>query len=110
MRKVPIERNSFGDFSQSEAASRASLQAMGAAAMQVAKPNCPVDTGYLKNSHRYVVNGDHVDIGVTADYGNEVHNGTARQKAQPWLKNAVDANMNSITDFGKKRWAQVMGL
>ena len=114
---MPIESNNFARYTDTEAADYAALQAMGAACMQVAQPNCPVGQypgtgkvgGNLKNSHRYVVSGDHVDIGVTADYGGYVHNGTSRQKAQPWLKDAAEANRNSITQFGARKWAEVMG-
>lgn len=106
---MPIQSNDFDRFTDTDAADRAALEAMGAACMQVAQPNCPVLTGYLKNSHRYVVSGDHVDVGVTADYGGHVHNGTSRQKAQPWLKDAAEANRDSITSFGARRWGQVMG-
>ena len=106
---MPIESNDFARFRDTEAAQRAALEAMGAACMQVAQPNCPVQTGNLKNSHRYVVSGDHVDVGVTADYGGHVHNGTSRQKAQPWLKDAAEANRDSITQFGARAWKRVMG-
>ena len=115
---MPIQSNNFGRYAETEAANRACLEAMGAACMQVAKPVCPVGVypkgsgkvgGNLKNSHRYAVNGDHVNIGVTAEYGGYVHNGTSRQKAQPWLRDAAEANRNSITQFGAKRWAEVMG-
>ena len=106
---MPIERNDFACFMDTEAADRAALEAMGAACMQVVQPNCPVQTGYLKNSHRYVVSGDHVDVGVTADYGGHVHNGTSRQDAQPWLKENAEANRDSITRFGAREWERVMG-
>ena len=108
---MPIENNDLAALKRlADDASRAALQAMGAAAVQVAKPNCPVKTGNLRRSHRYVVDGDHVDIGVTADYGAHVHNGTSRQKEQPWLKEAVEKNAQSIGDFGLKQYARRLGL
>ena len=106
---MPVESNNFARFRDTAAANRAALEAMGAACMQVAQPNCPVQTGNLKGSHRYVVSGDHVDVGVTAEYGGHVHNGTSRQKAQPWLKDNAEAHRNSITQFGARKWAEVMG-
>ena len=115
---MPIESNNFDRYADTAAANRAALEAMGAACKSVARPVCPVGQypkgsgkvgGNLKNSHRYIVSGDHVDVGVTADYGGYVHNGTSRQKAQPWLKDAAEANRNSITKFGAKKWAEVMG-
>jgi HK97 gp10 family phage protein len=105
---MPIDSNDFDRFTNPNAA-RSALEAMGAACMQVAQPNCPVQTGYLKNSHRYVVESDHVDVGVTADYGGHVHNGTSRQKAQPWLKDAAEANRESIAAFGVRAWKGAMG-
>lgn len=101
---MPIQSNNFGRYADTEAANRAALEAMGAACLQVAQPNSPVKTGNLKRSHRYVVSGDHVDVGVTASYGGHVHNGTSRQKAQPWLKDAAQANMQSILEFGKRAY------
>jgi hypothetical protein len=55
-----------------------------------------VRTGNLRRSHKYKVDGDHVDIGVTADYGAHVHNGTVKRDANPWLKDAAEANAQSI--------------
>jgi HK97 gp10 family phage protein len=105
---MPIDSNDFDRFTNPNAA-QAALEAMGAACMQVAQPNCPVQTGYLKNSHRYVVSADHVDVGVTADYGGHVHNGTSRQKAHPWLRDAAEANRESITAFGVRAWKGALG-
>ena len=110
---MPIEHNDLAALKRlADDASRAALQAMGAAAVSVAKPNCPVKTGNLRRSHRYVVEGDHVDIGVTADYGAHVHNGTARNKdgGQPWLRDSVSKNINSITDLGQKQYERKLGL
>lgn len=115
---MPIQRNDFARYADNEAANRAALEAMGAACMQVAMPNCPVGVypegsgkvgGNLKNSHRYVVSSSHVDIGVTADYGGYVHNGTSKQRAQPWLKDAAEANKNSIQQFGIRAWERQVG-
>lgn len=114
---MPIESNDFARFRDTEAADRAALEAMGAACMQVTLPNCPVGQypgtgkvgGNLKSTQRYVVSGDHVDIGVSAHYGGYVHNGTSRQKAQPWLKANAEANRESITAFGVREWKRVMG-
>ena len=105
---MPIESNDFGRFRDTAAADRAALEAMGRACLQVAKPNCPVQTGNLKRSHRAEVSGDHVDVGVTADYGGHVHNGTSRQRAQPWLRDAATANRESITRFGLETWRREM--
>ena len=106
---MPIERNNFDQFTDTAAADEAALTAMGVACQQVAQPASPVQTGNLRRSHRFVVSGDHVDVGVTADYGGHVHNGTSKRKGNPWLKDAAQANRESIVEAGKRAWAQVMG-
>ena len=104
---VPVQKNSFGKTNTS-AADRACLEAMGVALEQMAKPVCPVLTGNLRRSHSHRVSGDHVDIGVTADYGSAVHNGTSRQRAQPWLRNAAQRNANFISKAGEAAWKRFM--
>jgi HK97 gp10 family phage protein len=114
---MPIVSNGFSAYTDNEAAKRKALKAMGMACFQVAKPLCPVGNypgtgkvgGNLKNSHRVKIYADHVDVGVTADYGGYVHNGTSKQKAQPWLKDAAEANRNSILQFGIDTLAREMG-
>lgn len=106
---MPIERNNFDQFGETAAADEAALIAMGVACQQVAQPASPVQTGNLRRSHRFVVSGDHVDVGVTADYGGYVHNGTAKREGRPWLKDAAQANRDSILAAGVRAWGQVMG-
>lgn len=101
---MPIQSNDFDRFTDTGAADRAALTAMGLACMQVAQPNSPVKTGNLRRSHRFAVGGDHVDVGVTADYGGHVHNGTSKRKARPWLKEAAQANRESIAEAGMRAW------
>lgn len=53
-----------------------------------AKLNSPVDTGYLRNSHRYdppVVNGLRVsgEVRATANYARALHDGTAERVITP---------------------------
>ena len=107
---MPVKRNDFDRFESTEEADRMALEAIGIACMQVAQPACPVRTGNLRRSHRYVVSGDHVDIGVTADYGGHVHNGTSKRRANPWLRNAVQANKQSIAKLGARAWEERVGL
>ena len=115
---MPIQRNNFSRYADTAAADRAALEAMGAACLQVTQPNSPVGVyppksgrtgGNLKRSHRYAVSGDHVDIGVTAHYGGYVHNGTSKQRAQPWLRKHATANENSIKQFGIRAWEREVG-
>lgn len=105
---MPTNKNDFDKF-KDVGARRAALLTMGAACVQVAQPACPVDTGNLKRSHGYTVEGDHVDIGVTADYGGYVHNGTSTRPANPWLKKAVNKNAKRIFEAGEKAYFKKLG-
>lgn len=106
---MPIVHDDFDKYKQqTSAADRAALNAMGMACLQVAMPTAPVKTGNLRRSHTTQLNGDSVLVGVMAEYGGYVHNGTSRQKAQPWLKNAVNRNKEAITKLGAEVWAQKM--
>lgn len=112
---MPIERNNFDQFTDTTAADEACLIAMGVACQNVAQTSgydaagINVITGNLRRSHTFKVEGDHVDIGVTADYGGHVHNGTVKRKGRPWIKNAAQKNRDQITAAGKRAWVQVMG-
>lgn len=105
---MPVERNNMDRFTDTDAADRAALEAMGLAVRSVAKPACPVDTGNLRRSHTHQVSADHVDVGVTADYGGYVHNGTSRRGGRPWLKNAAEANADAIGRAGEAAWQSAM--
>lgn len=52
---------------------------------------CPVDTGFLRDSHQIVMGPAPYGFSVvaTADYGSYVHQGTARQPANPWMDRAA---------------------
>ena len=106
---MPIERNDFDRFTDTAAADEACLTAMGVACQQVAQPACPVQTGNLRRSHTFSVSGDHVDVGVTADYGGHVHFGTSKRMANPWLRSAAQKNRDAIIEAGKRAWRGVMG-
>jgi len=59
---------------------------------------CPVDSGRLKQSITNQVNEDDksVDIGTNVDYAVYVHEGTSKQSAQPFIKDAVLKNIDKI--------------
>lgn len=67
-----------------------------------------VITGNLKRSQGHAVSGDHVDIGASADYAREVHNGTSNKRGRPWIKNGIQANRDAILEQGKRAWEAVM--
>lgn len=105
---MPIVRNDFDRFTDTAAADRACLTEMALACIQVAQPVCPYATGNLSRSHTYELAGDHVDVGVTADYGDAVHNGTSKREGRPWLRDAATANAESIRRAGMRAWEGAM--
>lgn len=107
---MPVQKNRFDRFTDTSDADRICLERIGLAALQVSQPAAPKVTGNLQRSHKYAVEGDSVIVGVTADYGGYVHNGTSRQKAQPWLKDSIQANRDSILNEGVKAWESNIGL
>lgn len=60
----------------------------------------PVKTGKLRRAHAYRTNKKekHVDIGVTkeADYGIVVHEGSSKQRSQPFLRDAIMQNISKF--------------
>lgn len=71
-----------------------SLEAVGIQAESDAAKLCPVDTGRLRNSITHSILQDEkvAVIGTNVEYARYVHNGTRRQKAQPFLTDAVAQN------------------
>lgn len=68
------------------------LERCGMQAEGYAKDLCPVDTGNLRNSISHVVDTEKADaayIGTNVEYAPYVELGTAKQKAQPFLKPAA---------------------
>ena len=70
------------------------LEAIGIEAQNDAKAIAPVDTGRLKNSvtHSIDMGGSWAVIGTDVEYAKYVHLGTSRQRAQPFLTDAVTQN------------------
>ncbi len=106
---MPISKDNFPQqIAKTAKANRACLETMGAALLQVATPLTPKLTGHLQRSHTSKLSGSAIFVGVTAEYGGYVHNGTSRMKARPWLRIAAVANKNAIAKAGESAWAQVM--
>jgi hypothetical protein len=74
---------------------RAGLTKAAIELQQSAMLHAPVKTGYLRASHVFNVSGFGLDMRAevypTADYGVFVHEGTRFQRAQPWLKESLEA-------------------
>ena len=73
-----------------------SLTHMGEVGKAEAKSRAPVKSGVLKKSIQYETDKDSVRIGTNVEYGPWVHNGTSRQRAQPFLMDAIESH---IADF-----------
>ena len=68
----------------------------------------PVDTGKLRRSMGHKTNNkDTVYIGTNMDYAPYVHEGTSRQKAQPFIKDAVMNNLDEIQNIIEKHLSKV---
>lgn len=70
------------------------LIAIGLTAEKYAKQECPVDTGRLRNSitHEVDMSEKAAIIGSNVEYAAYVELGTSQQKAQPYLRPAVEDN------------------
>lgn len=70
------------------------LEAIGIEAESDAAALCPVDTGRLRNSitHTIESDGSAAIIGTNVSYAKHVHMGTSKQKAQPFLTDAITQN------------------
>lgn len=62
----------------------------------------PVDTGRLRRETSYETRDGEVLIGTNVEYAENVHNGTSKQRAQPYIQDAVMSNMDVIRDIAKK--------
>lgn len=79
------------------------LDATGIAAKQAAQDKCPVDTGLLRDSIFAIADasgGAHrrtLIVGADAPYAYFVETGTARMRAQPFLRPAIDQEAPKLT-------------
>ena len=78
------------------------LDELGKNIVRDAKATVPVDTGTLKNSIKYETNfisNDRFQIVIEEKYyGTYVNSGTRRQRAQPYMDNAIAKNLPSGVD------------
>lgn len=81
-----------------DAAEDRALTAVGEFTRSESQVRSPVRTGNLRDSNDYQVDmpGKRVIIGNSVDYAEFVHEGTSRQRAQPWLENSVLENVGRI--------------
>jgi len=72
------------------------LTKIGEVVRSEAQLRSPVQTGNLRDSNDYRVEEDSVVVGNSADYSLWVHEGTSRNRAQPFLENAVMENTSKL--------------
>lgn len=81
-----------------DSAEERALTAVGEFVRSESQMRSPVKTGALRDSNDYkVVSAEQkVLIGNNMDYGLWVHEGSSRQRSQPWLRNSVMGNIARI--------------
>jgi len=72
---------------------------------RTAKEECPVLTGTLRRSitHEPTVPEREVLVGTNVEYAAYVELGTSKMAAQPYLRPALEANVNEIRKLFKAR-------
>lgn len=84
------------------------LEEIGKFGTAEAQIRTPVLTGNLRRSLGYKNDGENrVDIGTNVDYAEYVENGTSRQKAQHYLRDAIMQNISEINSIIKKHLKKV---
>lgn len=91
-------------------------KAGGKIALDYARRECPVDTGALRDSLKLeedkktkVKATIKVDYDKTIKYGTFVELGTRTRPANPFLRNAVDTNMDEINNEIKNTVSKAVG-
>lgn len=85
------------------------LEEIGLFCTAEAQLRTPVKTGNLRRSITHKANKDEnvVNIGTNVDYAEYVHEGTSKQKAQAFIRDAVIQNINEINNIIKKHLGEV---
>ena len=78
------------------------LADIGELIVKSAKEIVPVDTGALKESITYEVDGNSVTVGSPLNYSVYVELGTSKMGAQPYLRPAFENNTSQIAALAKK--------
>lgn len=78
------------------------LTKIGLVAEGYAKRLCPVRTGRLRNSITFFTDDDTVTIGTNVEYAQCVEEGTSKQKAQPYLRPAVENHLDKYKAIVEK--------
>lgn len=91
-------------------AQREGLEAAARVVETHAKLRCPVDTGFLRNSIQVdSVSPVEAVIAPHTDYAEFVEFGTERNRAQPYLRPAIDEHEAEIVDAVERTVAAFVG-
>lgn len=83
------------------------LEALGKAGEGFVKLAAPVDTGALRDSIDYKVDGDSVLVGSTLtseDYPIYLEKGTSRQGAQPYIHPGIHDNISQLKSIAERNY------
>ena len=95
---VKLDSNLNLDATELEKAIQEELEASAYQIEKQAKANCPVDTGYLRNSIKADVDNLEANIGTDVFYAPFVHDGTYKMEARPFLESAAETVLDDIED------------
>lgn len=95
---VKIDSNLNLDATELEKAIQEELEDSAYQIEKQAKANCPVDTGYLRNSIKADVDNLEANIGTECSYASYVHDGTYKMEARPFLESAAETVLDDIED------------
>lgn len=87
---------------------RAAVSEEMALVVQEAKANCPADTGALRESIGYRVNGLSGEVYAAQPYGVHVEMGTAYMPARPFMYPALRAHQQAIARRAAQAAARCM--
>lgn len=99
--QISLINNSERILAQLNYAEAKVLEKIGMFVQNEAVENCPVDTGNLMLSITHETEGKWAVIGTPVEYSEAVELGTSRQKAQPYLRPAVEENIDVIKKIVK---------
>ena len=89
-----------------EDASRAAYSSAALLVLSDAILRSPVDTGNLRSSLTWELERDAALVGTNVEYAPAVELGTSRQRAQPYLRPALDSNTDAISRVFEKALAR----
>lgn len=95
---VKLDSNLNLDATELEKAIQEELEDSAYQIEKQAKANCPVDTGYLRNSIKADVDNLEANIGTKCSYASYVHDGTYKMEARPFLESAAETVLDDIED------------